>query len=64
MFMGVCFPFVRRAAQFQYKVNHDFIDEINKVQNSWKAVAYDEYNKMTIEDMINRAGGRASKIQG
>ncbi|XP_064632562.1 dipeptidyl peptidase 1-like isoform X2 [Lineus longissimus] len=60
-------PFVtdpKRTANFRYRVNHDFIKQINNVQSSWKAAAYDEYNQMTIEDMIKKAGGRASKIQG
>lgn len=37
--------------------NYDFIDEINNAQHSWKAVAYADYSKMTVAQMILRAGG-------
>jgi len=47
-----------------YKTDHEFIKKINEQQKSWKAVHYPEYEKMTIEDMIRRAGGRKSAIIG
>eukprot|EP00794_Sanderia_malayensis_P005978 gene5978-6674_t len=41
-----------------YVQNKDFIQQINNVQKSWKAVAYEEYNDFSIGDMIRRAGGK------
>ena len=36
-----------------YGLNDRFVDEINRHQSSWK-----EYQNYTINDMIQRAGGR------
>lgn len=45
-----------------YKHNLDFIDAINEVQRSWKAVPYPEHEKFTLQELHNRAGGAASRI--
>ena len=37
--------------------NHEFVDQINSVQSSWKAGVYEEYNGMTVEQLMRRAGG-------
>ncbi|XP_041350436.1 dipeptidyl peptidase 1-like isoform X2 [Gigantopelta aegis] len=47
-----------------YKINLQFIDEINRVQSSWKAAVYPEYGGMALEDLVNRAGGRKSRVVG
>ncbi|XP_052068685.1 dipeptidyl peptidase 1-like isoform X2 [Mytilus californianus] len=47
-----------------YKTDHSFIKKINQHQKSWQAVHYPEYEKITVEDMIKRAGGRKSRIIG
>ena len=38
--------------------SHKFIDQINNVQSSWKAVVYDDYNGMTVRQLMSRAGGQ------
>lgn len=48
--------------QMPYKHNLDYIDAINKVQRSWKAVPYPEHEKFTLQELHNRAGGAASRI--
>ncbi|XP_007564164.1 PREDICTED: dipeptidyl peptidase 1 [Poecilia mexicana] len=45
-----------------YKHNWDFIDLINTVQSSWKAVAYPEHEMYTLRELHYRAGGPASRI--
>ncbi|MEQ2296544.1 hypothetical protein AMECASPLE_025809, partial [Ameca splendens] len=45
-----------------YKHNWDFIDLINTVQSSWKAVAYPEHEMYTLQELHYRAGGPASRI--
>ncbi|XP_015241667.1 PREDICTED: dipeptidyl peptidase 1 [Cyprinodon variegatus] len=45
-----------------YKHNLDFIDLINTVQSSWKAVAYPEHEMYTLKELHYRAGGPASRI--
>ena len=35
-----------------YKTNYNFIDEINKKQNSWQAAAYEFLEGMKISDLI------------
>lgn len=51
-----------RLLQVPFKHNLDFIEAINMVQSSWKAVAYPELEKYTRGELINRAGGLASRI--
>ena len=41
----------------KYIPNHEFVDQINSVQSSWKAGVYEEYNGMTVEQLMHRAGG-------
>ncbi|XP_076002484.1 dipeptidyl peptidase 1 [Genypterus blacodes] len=45
-----------------YQHNKDFIQTINSVQSSWKAVRYPEQETYTMEELLNRAGGPASRI--
>lgn len=45
-----------------YKHNLDFIDVINTVQDSWRAVAYPELEQYTLQELLYRAGGPASRI--
>lgn len=37
--------------------NQEFVDQINNVQSSWKAVVYEDYSGMTVAQLIARAGG-------
>lgn len=37
--------------------NYKFIDEINNAQQSWKAGVYADYSRMTMAQMMFRAGG-------
>ncbi|XP_030633069.1 dipeptidyl peptidase 1 isoform X2 [Chanos chanos] len=48
--------------QQPYKHNMDFINAINSVQSSWRATLYREHEAFTIRQLIQRAGGPASKI--
>ena len=52
----------RDLSQQLFKTDFAFIEKINTAQNSWKAGVYPEYEKMTIEEMLRRRGGRASKL--
>uniref|UniRef100_A0A8C2X3L9 Dipeptidyl peptidase 1 n=1 Tax=Cyclopterus lumpus TaxID=8103 RepID=A0A8C2X3L9_CYCLU len=54
--------FISRLLQKPYKHNLDFIDAINSIQTSWKAVAYPEHETYTLKELHNRAGGPASRI--
>ncbi|KAG8002086.1 Metabotropic glutamate receptor 5 [Nibea albiflora] len=51
-----------RLLQKPYKHNMDFIDSINSVQKSWKAVTYPEHEMYTLQELHYRAGGPASRI--
>ncbi|XP_034460815.1 dipeptidyl peptidase 1 [Hippoglossus hippoglossus] len=51
-----------RLLQKLYKNNMDFIDSINSVQSSWKAVAYSEHETFTLQELHRRAGGPASRV--
>ncbi|XP_022104025.1 dipeptidyl peptidase 1-like isoform X2 [Acanthaster planci] len=48
------------ASKQLYKIDRDLINKINAAQSSWKAGVYPEYEKMTVEEMVRRRGGRAS----
>lgn len=48
----------------KYRANLEFIDSINRVQSSWKAVKYDHYEGFRLGDMYLMAGGPKSKIAG
>ncbi|XP_053279001.1 dipeptidyl peptidase 1 [Pleuronectes platessa] len=54
--------FSSRLLQKPYKNNMDFIDSINSVQSSWKAVAYPEHETFTLQELQRRAGGPASHV--
>lgn len=47
---------------WKYRANTSFIDEINHHQKSWRAVQYEEFEGMDLEDMIKMAGGRKSRV--
>ncbi|KAA3674906.1 uncharacterized protein DEA37_0004871 [Paragonimus westermani] len=40
-----------------YHADPAYIDELNKVQHSWKAVRYPDLEKFTHRDLIRLAGG-------
>ena len=44
-----------------YRPNHEFVAKINNAQKSWKAVQYEEYETMTLGDLVRRAGGPKSR---
>ncbi|XP_056139049.1 dipeptidyl peptidase 1 [Lampris incognitus] len=52
----------RGLLERQYKHNPEFIESINAVQSSWKAVHYPEHELYTLKDLYFRAGGPASNI--
>ncbi|CAH2225561.1 dipeptidyl peptidase 1 [Pelobates cultripes] len=45
-----------------YKYNLGFVEQINMVQKSWTATVYPEYEKMTLQNLVRRAGGKHSRI--
>ncbi|XP_072026805.1 dipeptidyl peptidase 1-like [Amphiura filiformis] len=45
-----------------YQTDHDMIKKINAAQNSWVAGDYPEFDKMTMEQMIKKSGGRKSRV--
>ncbi|XP_036416718.1 dipeptidyl peptidase 1 [Colossoma macropomum] len=45
-----------------YKYDLDFVERINSVQKSWRAAAYWEHETFTIQQLIQRAGGRSSHV--
>uniref|UniRef100_A0A6J0SI00 Dipeptidyl peptidase 1 n=1 Tax=Pogona vitticeps TaxID=103695 RepID=A0A6J0SI00_9SAUR len=47
--------------QKPYLNNFDFVKAINAVQKSWKATTYREYETLTLEDLVRRAGGSRSR---
>ncbi|XP_026148785.1 dipeptidyl peptidase 1 isoform X3 [Mastacembelus armatus] len=51
-----------RLLQKPYQSNQDFIEAINSVQKSWKAVHYPEHELYTLQELHYRAGGPASRI--
>lgn len=51
-----------RLLQKPYKPNMDFIDSINSVQQSWTATHYPEHETYTLQELLNRAGGPASRV--
>uniref|UniRef100_UPI00398E39E4 dipeptidyl peptidase 1 n=1 Tax=Pristiophorus japonicus TaxID=55135 RepID=UPI00398E39E4 len=51
-----------RLSERPFMSNLDFVKAINTVQKSWTAKVYEEYEKFTIQDLINRAGGHKSRI--
>ena len=42
-----------------YKTDHNFIHLINNVQSSWTAKHYEMFDRMTVDEVIAMAGGRA-----
>ncbi|KAM9321466.1 dipeptidyl peptidase 1 [Gastrophryne carolinensis] len=45
-----------------YRNNPAFVEQINTVQKSWTAKVYPEYEGLSMEDHLKRAGGRKSHI--
>ncbi|KAL6471837.1 hypothetical protein MHYP_G00204870 [Metynnis hypsauchen] len=45
-----------------YKYDLDFVERINSVQKSWRAAAYREHETLTIQQLLQRAGGRSSRV--
>ena len=41
----------------RFMPNYEFINEINSAQQSWKAGVYADYTRMTMAQMMFRAGG-------
>lgn len=41
----------------KFTTNREFINQINSVQNSWKAVVYEDYSGMTVAQLMSHAGG-------
>nr|XP_003219399.1 PREDICTED: dipeptidyl peptidase 1 [Anolis carolinensis] len=52
----------RKSLQKTYVNNFDFVKAINTVQKSWKATTYEEYEALTLEDIVRRAGGLSSRF--
>ncbi|XP_018408749.1 PREDICTED: dipeptidyl peptidase 1 [Nanorana parkeri] len=51
-----------RLSSAPYRHNPAFVEQINSVQKSWTATVYPEYEGMSMEDLLKRAGGRKSRI--
>lgn len=47
----------RELESGKFTTSYEFINQINNVQNSWKAVVYEGYSSMTVAQLISRAGG-------
>nr|ADO65979.1 cathepsin C [Eriocheir sinensis]ADO65981.1 cathepsin C [Eriocheir sinensis] len=45
-----------------YKNDHQMIERINGKQSSWRAKAYPEHEKYTVEEMMQRMGGPGSVL--
>nr|XP_053651838.1 dipeptidyl peptidase 1-like [Cherax quadricarinatus] len=45
-----------------FKNDHKMIEDINASQNSWRAKAYPQHERYTVEQMQRRAGGRRKPI--
>ncbi|KAK4329117.1 hypothetical protein Pmani_000528 [Petrolisthes manimaculis] len=45
-----------------YRVNSEFIHEVNTVQKSWVADMYPQYETLTLQQHLARAGGRVSSL--
>ncbi|XP_068173471.1 dipeptidyl peptidase 1 [Antennarius striatus] len=54
--------FSKRLLQKPYKNIVGFIDSINSAQKSWKAASYPELETYTLQEVLYRAGGPASRI--
>ncbi|XP_063161978.1 dipeptidyl peptidase 1 [Candoia aspera] len=52
----------RIVQQKPHVTSYDFVKAINAVQKSWRATAYKEYDRLTLEDLTRRAGGLNSKV--
>lgn len=48
--------------QKPFKHNLEFMEAINMVQSSWKAVPYPELETYTLQELSRRAGGPASRV--
>jgi len=53
---------ISRLMKLPYTNNMEFVDQINSVQSLWKATTYSLHETFTIQEMLRRSGGRASKI--
>ncbi|XP_043928142.1 dipeptidyl peptidase 1 [Protopterus annectens] len=53
---------IERLSARPYLHNADFVAAINTVQKSWTATRYKEYETLTIQELMKRAGGRSSRI--
>ncbi len=42
----------------------EYVDQLNSARSTWKATHYEEYEKMTLQTMIRRAGGLKSRVHG
>ncbi|KAH0625216.1 hypothetical protein JD844_033494 [Phrynosoma platyrhinos] len=51
-----------KSLQKTYVTNFDFVRAINTAQKSWKATTYKEYEALTLEDIVRRAGGLSSRV--
>ena len=47
-----------------YGYDPEYIKSINRAQNLWTAGHYEEYEHMTLDEMVLRAGGPMSRIHG
>lgn len=53
---------ISRLMKLPYTNNMGFVDQINSVQKSWKATTYSLHETLTIQEMLRRSGGHASRI--
>ncbi|XP_060627116.2 dipeptidyl peptidase 1 [Anolis sagrei] len=51
-----------KSLQNAYVNNFDFVKAINNAQKSWTATTYKEYEALTLEDIVRKAGGLSSRV--
>ncbi|XP_005091689.1 dipeptidyl peptidase 1 isoform X2 [Aplysia californica] len=51
------------SLRFSHRVNsNEMVEAINKIQNSWEATHYPQFDSFSEEDFINLAGGHSSGV--
>ncbi len=53
-----------RNGRAVYGNQADYIEQLNNARSTWKATHYEEYEKMSLQTMVRRAGGLKSRVHG
>lgn len=51
----------RELQKITYRTELDMVDAINAAQSSWTATHYEEYDSMTMDEFLSRAGSRLQR---